>query len=737
MDYVKEYKHFVNSHYFSDGVRITIGVALPAILLSYFNLLNIGLTVSIGALCASITDTPGPIHHRKNGLWVCNACIFLVALLTGLATPHPLLLAVLILVSSFSFSMLGVYGNRAASIGTAALLAMVLSLEHRLSNWDVLLQAGYMLIGGVWYTLLSLSVHQLGPYVLPRQALGECILETANYLKIKAAFYRQGVNVADNYEKLVAQQLVVNEKQDIVRELLFKSRLVVKESTATGRILVMLFLDIVDLFERAMASHQDYLLLHHIFDNTGILEDYHHLLQQMVTELENIGIAVTMQRPAAPAADLRKTIKKIQQHYEALRSEMLNATTLPAFIGLKNILGNIENIARRIGTLNQYTSFDKKISQQFKLDVALSQFISHQEIDWPLLRNNLTLDSNIFRHSLRVSIAALTGLLIARILPFGHGYWILLTIMMIMKPAYGLTKQRNYERLIGTIIGGIIGALLILLIKEKTVLFVLMLIFMLGTYSLIRINYTLSVLAMTPYILLVFNFLKPGDFDIVKDRIIDTFIGSGIALAANYFIFPVWEHQQLNKFLTNILRANANYFSMVAKAYTGSSYTATDYKLARKQAYVHNANLAGAFQRMLAEPKAKQKNITELHQFVVASHMLSSHIATLASYAGTHAQQYPIPELPAIIQATLKQLESAIEAIDHGTAIDPITPPEELQNLQQKIAGLMEQRLTELQEGKENTPTRHQLAALKLIADQFQFIFKISTDMIRICKQIK
>ena len=58
MDYLKEYKSFISSHYFSDGIRITAGIVLPAVLLNYFNLLAVGVVVSLGAMSVSITDTP-------------------------------------------------------------------------------------------------------------------------------------------------------------------------------------------------------------------------------------------------------------------------------------------------------------------------------------------------------------------------------------------------------------------------------------------------------------------------------------------------------------------------------------------------------------------------------------------------------------------------------------------------------------------------------------------------------
>ena len=62
---------------------------------------------------------------------------------------------------------------------------------------------------------------------------------------------------------------------------------------------------------------------------------------------------------------------------------------------------------------------------------------------------------------------------------------------------------------------------------------------------------------------------------------------------------------------------------------TGKQMDITAYKLARKDVYVNSANLGSAFQRMLSEPKNKQKNTKDIHKFVVLNHMLSSYIATL------------------------------------------------------------------------------------------------------------
>ena len=102
-----------------------------------------------------------------------------------------------------------------------------------------------------------------------------------------------------------------------------------------------------------------------------------------------------------------------------------------------------------------------------------------------------------------------------------------------------------------------------------------------------------------------------------------------IALVASYFVLPNWEYNRLNKFLKEALIANYNYLTKVVENLTGQPMDVITYKLVRKAVYVSAANMGNALQRMLSEPKSKQRNTDELHQFVVLNHMLSSYVSTL------------------------------------------------------------------------------------------------------------
>ncbi|MEO8793978.1 MAG: FUSC family membrane protein [Daejeonella sp.] len=623
----REIKSFVFSQYFSDGLRITLGVLLPSLVFNYFGHLAIGITISLGALCVSLPDNPGPFIHKRNGMLVCNLFIFLSAILTGLINPYPVLVGIEIILLCFFFSMFSVYGARASAIGTASLLVMILSIDsHRTATgfWE---HALFILAGGIWYTILSLSVSQIQPYRLAQQALGECVSKVADYIRLKAKFYDTNSDFEKNYDNLVQQQVIVHQQQDALRELLFNNRMMTKESTKTGRLLILIFVDIVDLFEQSMATLYDYQAIRNTYGKTEVLIGFQNTINKIADELDNLSYQLISNNYSTKTTSLQKDLENLKKAIDEVETiHGLNNMLL------KKILINLRNMVTRTDKIFTYFNINQLEKEKIRSETDLAKFVSHQEFDWKQISNNLNLKSGIFRHALRVAFVCFFGYLISKIFPIGyHSYWILLTILVILKPGFSLTKQRNYERLIGTLAGGIMGALILYIIHDQTVLFVLLLLFMVASYSFQRIKYVVSVLFMTPYILILFSFLGENNLHIAQERVVDTFIGSFIALLANYFVLPSWEYQQLKKYTQEVLIANYNYLLKVAENLAGIPPDITSYKLARKSVYVSSANIGSAFQRMLSEPRKKQKNKKELNKFIVLNHILSSYTATLIS----------------------------------------------------------------------------------------------------------
>ena len=739
MDYIHQLRKFVNSQYLYTGLRITAGVIIPSLVLYHYQLLGQLIAIPLGALCVSLTDNPGPARHRRNALAASIVLNFLVVLITGFLRENPLLISLLIIVFGMLFSLGGVYGNRINSVCVIALLVFVFNIDGHLGKQRVLTEGLWFTVGGVWYALMSLFLHTLSPYRLIQQSLGECVIETANYLHIKSFFYDKDPNYEDLYQQLMKHQVSIRKLHDDLREMLFKTRNIVRESTTKGRVLMMMFLDTIDLFERIMTSQQDYEKLHASFDDTGILEKYQSFMNALVNELHEIGLAIQSGTSSKQEQDMDALLLDTRNAFFKLRNEKLTPDRIENFIMLRQILYSLEDITERIKRLNRGTTYDKKISSEYKNEVQLDKFVSHQNLHPELLIDNLSLKSSHFRHAVRLTTAMLIGYIISLLFPFGHGYWILMTITTIIKPAYSITKSRNIQRLSGTFIGAAIGFTVVYFIHNHTALFLLMLFCMILSYSLLKVNYFISSLGITIFVLISFNFLSPNNIThVLTDRVVDTTIGSVIAYVFAVFVLPVWEHEQISGYILEALEANRKYFNTVANTFTGKSPDVTSFKFDRKNAFVALANLSDNFQRMLSEPKNKQHNMQHYHQFVALSHMLTSYIASLSYYAQRSGEKYASDEFIPLIEKINRQFQTAIDTYKNNSKVNIENDPASAAAISKRLNDLLEMRKKELISGVDDKDTtiRKTLSDLKTIMNQFELINTITIDEIKILEKV-
>ncbi|MFD2933312.1 FUSC family protein [Spirosoma flavum] len=702
----RQVSYFLSSQYFSDGLRITLSILLPSLVLAQFGQLQTGMAMSLGALNVSLSDAPGPVLHRRNGMASSAVISFLVTFVTGFARMNSYTLGVEILLFSFFFSMFAIYGNRATSVGTAALLIMILMLDRPMDAPGVIRESVLVLLGSVWYSTISLLASRLQPYRLAQQALGQCIHEIAKLMAIKADFYDTSTLLDDNYRRLIAQQVDVSEKQDAVREILFKSRRIVTESTRTGRLLLLTFVDIVDLYEQIIAMYYDYSDIRERFGKSGVLDQIARSIRRLSVELDHIGLAIQLPVPFHKPVDISPRLEDLKRSIDALSDQ--EGSTLV----LKKVLVSLRTISQRLTALQKNLALPN-VSPIDNEAMEYGRFVSHQEIDLKSFVDNLTLNSSVFRHSVRVSIAMLLGFVITKLLPYGHhSYWVLLTISVILKPAFSLTKQRNIERISGTLAGGLIGVFVLTFIPNRDVQFGFMVLFMLGTYSAQRINYIVMVICVTPFVLILFSFLGISYLGVAEERFFDTLLGGIIAFIASYVLFPRWESDQLTKPMQAILKANVSYVQLLLDSLLGRPIALVDYKLARKDVYVTSANLSAAFDRMLSEPKHKQRNEKLIYEFVVLNHILSANIATITSAQLTNEPKvYPTSLLRPVKRALFTLTESL-----RRLGIKPEKPlPEQTTDIDKPL------------------PT----ADDSLLTEQLNFIQQVSSDIGKIVERIK
>ena len=655
---------------FSSGLRTAVAILLPAALGAQLGQFDLGLTMATGAVCVSVPDTPGPAGHRRNGQLAALALVFAVALLTGYAAPVRWLLGLEVLALSFGLSMALVWGARAGAVGTAGLLALVLTLAHPATRPALVLPHALALAaGGAWYGLLALVLNWVRPYRAAQQALGESIHALAGFLKAKADFYRTGTNLADDYRRLVARQGAVSDTQEAVRAVLFRSRQLVNESTSTGRRLVLTFVDLVDLYERATATFLDYEALRRDFGPSGVLDDIAQLLRRQAAALDLLGAAVQANRALAGAPpDFLPALDALKARLDALGAR----PGAPSVWPLKKTLVALRDLSRRLTGVGRY--FDARTGPGAAPAVPEraaqhGQFVASQAWEPRAYFQNFTLQSAVFRHALRVLVASGLAFGASELLWQGaHSYWILLTATVLLKPGFSLTRQRNEQRVLGTLGGGLLGLAVLAAVGSDDGRFAVLVVFAVVAYSFQRLRYVVFVVFLTAYLIIMYGLLKFAYLNVLQERVVDTLIGSAIAFGIGYFLFPRWEAADLPGLMASVLRANLAYLHQVtARLAAPAGPAPTAYRLARKNAYVAAANLAAAFQRMLSEPKRTHRQPTAVYEFVVLNYTLAAGIAALAAAD-------PGPEFTAATRRALLSAQAALATALRTLA--PAAPPE-------------------------------------------------------------
>jgi len=736
MDYQLTFKKIFYSQYLFTGIRITAAAIIPAIILYHYDVLGLMTAIPLGALVVGSTDSPGPFLHRRNTI-LASICInFLVVVITISLKHNPVLIIVFIVLFGMFFSLIGIYGNRASSAGLIALLVFIFNIDSKASFGSPWFNGLMFTVGGTCYFVMSLVLHSLRPYRYIQLQLGESLRSISNYIETLSGLFKLKHDDYYLYNRLSLQQVTIQQEQDSLREMLLNTREMVIDSSSKGRILMMMFLDSVDLFEQAISLHQDYTDIHSSFDDTAIVSAIEKTLHGFREELKIIGYAIQFNQQAKPNIDIDKTIQLLFEIILEVRKKRLSKNTLPLFIKLRQISFVLQDVGERIRRLYYFSRYDTITSRHYKNYPGAELKMKQDEISLELLIQNLSLKSSQFRHALRVTIALLAGYLVSLFYPLGHGYWILLTVATILKPAYSISRTRNQQRLLGTITGIAVAFAFLYFVTSNTLAFALLFCSMIIAYSVLKLNYYISCACITVYVIVGFHFLNNSNFSaIVVDRLIDTAIGCIIAFIVALLVFPFWEHQQTKELIIAFVNSNKKYFNAAASLLRSPEKLKTNYTPVRKEAFVSLANLSDNFQRILSE-KRKNKHLAFYHQFVASGYMLTAHIASLSSLIKHHGGDLNPDDFDALINNVddkFKRAECILKGETLKTSMSNRNAP-----ITNKVQALMHQRQTEIEHGLTDTQTKTRISLrdLKNITDEFEMIDSIVEDEIKIAQKI-
>jgi uncharacterized membrane protein YccC len=225
----------------------------------------------------------------------------------------------------------------------------------------------------------------------------------------------------------------------------------------------------------------------------------------------------------------------------------------------------------------------------------------------------------VLRHAGRVAVAVIISYTIAAQLNLTFSYWATMATVVVMQPLATSTWPRSVERMIGSIWGGLLAALLVAHLSDPFELAAVIVPLAAATIALRLVNYTLYVLFLTPLFVLVTDLVHP-QLGIASARAINNIIGSLVGVAGSYLLWPDSKRDPLGDAVKSALAAN---IGLVVQVLKNPGVTTGDTERALRDAGIASGVAETVRQRMLLEGRRRSGRLDEIGRILVALRALS------------------------------------------------------------------------------------------------------------------
>jgi uncharacterized membrane protein YccC len=732
---LKQLELFLKSTHFDRGIRLGVGIAVPFALLYFLGYFEYAPAIVVGAFLNTPGDIPGSIKRKVNAILISIGLTMIITAILLFSKPFlPLLLAVLAIIS-FVVSMISVYGFRASLVSFSGLLAMVIAFAVKKETiHEILVHVALMGIGGLWYLTVSFIFQKMAPKKDQNQLLSDSLLLIGEYLKLRAKLLTKSINRDDHLKQTFVLQNQINEKHEILREALLTARKRSGRSRYEEKQL-LIFVSSIKIFELIEAKHLDYKMIDEIFGERKKFLKASKKLNKIMGNHLIVLSELLIQKNKIPNKDI--LLNALSKANESIIN-YIDVVKLPeareGALVLKNLYDYQEQLLQEIRAIRRVMANVQDASKISLKRQDSSQFLTLQEYRLNVLVQNFSLDSAMFRHSLRLTIAIVFGYLLGYFLDIQNTYWILLTIIVIMRPSYGLTKERSKDRIIGTLIGAVIAVGIVLITQNVVVYSLLAFVSLILAFSLLQQNYKSAAALITISIIFVYSLMNPNAFEVIQYRVIDTFIGAVIAVVANYIILPSWEADNVKKILLNALKMNKKYLLATQELYQDPAIRKLSYNLARKEAFLAISNLNASFQRLTQDPKSKQKEFQLIYEIVTLNQTMISAIASIGNFIINHKTTPASTAFNVLIHEISNTLQLSCDSLEHAQIKKKVAKEivedahDKLLDTYQELSNLRDENIkkgnTEL-----DTETLHGLQEAYLIANHMSWLKSLSENL--------
>ena len=695
----RTFKRGLLNHYVLNGLEVALGLFLVTTLVHLVWGVQHAAAASVGVIVTIVVDTPAP---KRGKFWRMLPAPLLGAplfWLVQLLDQHPVLLGFLAVFSTFFGFLWMAWGKRGGPIAIAMVLAMVLGMSITPQPGRVLETASestlFFAIGAACYLVYAVAANAVLNWRYRVQFIADTVLslaalmlEQARMVLPEAARHvgledetvdgeAYGDNLADrnfgsfsrsdsagqHMGHLLARHAAFADQLQSARDIVLESPRTPRRQRLAGMLMQML-----EIRDHLLVCELDLENLRKVPEQAPMLLAQQAMLRALAIELVHLADSLLLARKPQPMANLNTLLLPIQaaskapaQRLEEALPDQLDAAALSPQALSQELSARIVRIYDEVNRLIQLGR-DEAEPDLAVVRASWQMFVSPTAWSWSPFKGLMSWDAPPLRHAIRAALAIALGYLVVQLLPWkAHAYWVLLTIVVVLRGSLAQTLERRSIRVLGTLLG-CVAALVILSAHLPPLALILCLTLAQGiSHGFALRRYLFTAMGATVLGLVQAHMLNSeGSTSFhMMERVVDTVIGTGIAWAFAY-VLPSWERSQLPALVQRVLKAQAAH---VRTSLSVDQLQAVDnapelaWRLARREAYDSLSALVLAVDRSLKEPRAVQPPLQALEQLQAHCYQLLGQMSSVKIMLMMRRGQTPSP-------FAVQQLQAASADID-------------------------------------------------------------------------
>jgi uncharacterized membrane protein YccC len=579
------------SYDWSQGIRAAVGISVPTSIGLMTGHLGWGILTALATFWTLMCDMGGAYRQKAIAI-TGSGLVILLAYVYGVWITQSVPGYILgVFGWAFVMTLLGVAGNAAAQAGLVSTTIVVVAVVLNVPNefWIRLLLCT---IGVLWAAALTLALWPLHPFLPLFQAISKSSDRLADLLDSVWAGAPKSRSGASNLQVALSYDALLTSIE--------QSRRIWGAVRARRAGPSLRSTQLLDLIENLDSAGKTIIAFRGVLNLVGqeewfdsVREELRRFTEALTRVSQEVGGAVARRGAIVDATNLEAaTANLLPRLYELESSAKYDFSRHELRRSIESLAREFTWLAETSGLLK--TGEKRQPSATRKPDrPRIDRFKFLVEI-----RNNLSFQSSSFRHALRLAAASALAALIASAFHLTRGYWVPMTVVVVLKPNFGGTLQRAIQRITGTVAGALLAALLLWCVHDSGWLLLILTLLSLATLTLRWANYVAFSLALTPMIMVMLDLAHPGTPNDSFLRIAHTIIGGGLAIVCGYLLFPVWERSKLPGQLADAYRTTGSFLRALF-ALGKEKLSVTEM---RKRSGLAVANAVNAGQRLLSEP---------------------------------------------------------------------------------------------------------------------------------------